>query len=383
MHYLSCVFDYRQKPYKPLYAASYDNQTNEVKLYQLYFKGVKFPLEKAYKNRMKIQELLHQPVVLSDFKSYIASFDLDLNQDYDVHDISLDRDPLPKTLVEAKKQVLTNLQKLKQADLKQWHKTLAKSSLVYTHLERVGYYHNYKKCHSSYDLAYSGRSKCLVNNIQGTTKEDVVEHSDEQNDILVHFDWIAADFRVASLISNDHAMQESFKESDPYTALYEALDDEDITREQCKLELFRSLYSLNYENPVLEFYPDFAKWMKAKIDDIEINKFSCSLLGRKFFLKDERTLRSVFNAQVQGTVAHAMQNVLYRVYKKYPNNILAEIHDSLIMACRKEYLTDIVREVSQIMLYPLEDISELNPKFPTKVSVGLKWKQWKPYKEYR
>jgi len=385
MYYLACVFDYRCNPHKPLYAASYNDETSDVGLYQLFFGGVKFSLKEAYENKLKLKDIItNNTVVLSDFKSYIACLGLDSHEEYEIYDSSLEREPPAQTLVGAKKQALISLQKLKKVQPAKWQKALAKSLLVYSHLEKTGYYHNYKRRYSSYDLAYSGRSKCAVSNIQGATEEDVIEHINEKNTCLVHFDWIAADFRVASLISGDEVMQQSFETSDPYTVLYEALDDKKIDRDECKLELFRSLYSLDYENPALEFFPDFAEWMQESVNKIEIAKFSESLLGRKFFLKDEeRMLRSVFNAQVQGSVAHAMQNVLYHVYKKYPNNILAEIHDSLILACEKEQLTDVIREVSEIMLYPMEGMMESNPKFPLKVSVGLKWKQWKPYKEYR
>jgi hypothetical protein len=368
-----------------MYAASFNDETGTVEMYQLYFPGVQYPLHLAYKNAEAVRTIIaNHKVVLSDFKSYISGFKLDLKSDYDVYDVSQCREPNDLELGDVKKKALSTLLKLKSVQPAKWQKVLARAAIVYTHLERIGYYHNYKKCHPTYDLTYTGRSKCLVNNIQGTNDDDVIEHIDDRNEVFVHFDWVAADFRAASLISNDLVMQKSFEKSDPYTVLHEELDDKEIDREQCKLELFRSLYSLNYETPVLEFYPRFAKWMQETINVIQEQGYSESLLGRKFqFVEGERTLKSVFNAQVQGTVAHAMQNVLHRVFEIYPNNVLAEVFDSLILVCKKDKVLDTIKEVSGIMLHPLSGVLEDNPRFPLKVSIGYKWRQWKPFKEYR
>jgi hypothetical protein len=385
MYYLSCIFDYRHNPPKPIYAASFNDETGNVEMYQLYFSGVQYPLHLAYKNAEAVKDIIaNQKVVLSDFKSYISGFKLDLKSNYDVYDASQLREASESSLANLKKKALATLLKLKSIKPAKWQQVLARASVVYTHLEKMGYYHNYKKCHPVYDLTYTGRSKCLGNNIQGTNDDDIVEHIDDRNEVFVHFDWVAADFRAASLVSGDLAMQKSFEVSDPYTVLHEALDDKEIGREQCKLELFRSLYSLNYETPVLEFYPRFAKWMQEAINTIQEQGYSQSLLGREFqFIEGERSLKSVFNAQIQGTVAHAMQNVLHQVFEIYPNNVLAEVHDSLILVCKKDKVLDTIKEVSRIMLHPLNKILEDNPKFPLKVSIGYKWRQWKPFKEFR
>ena len=265
----------------------------------------------------------------------------------------------------------------------EWQQVLSNSQLAYRHLEKTGYYHNGKKSYPVYDLTYSGRSKCLGSNIQGASGDDAIHHMNDEFEVFVHFDWIAADFRVASLISNDKYLKASFKTSDPYTALFEELDSEDITRDHCKIELFKSLYSMDSEAPILEFYPDFSEWMRESSEKIEMEGFSHSILNRKFVIEEDRTLRSAFNAQVQGSVAHAMQNVLYRVFKMFPENLLTEVHDSLILCCKQEDLKKILSEVSNVMLFPFEDIMESNPKFPLKASVGVEWKKWKLFKEYR
>lgn len=384
MHYLSCLFDHRCNPPKPHIAASYNSDTKDVQFYQLYQPDTKYPLYEAKANEEKIRELLNkEEVVLSDFHSYINAFDLDVHRQFEVYDVNLPREQPSGNLASAKKRLLVQISSLVEVSTKTWQQLLANSQLAYAFLEKNGYYHNGKKCHSTYGLTYTGRSKCLVNNIQGASADDSIHHIDDEMDTFVHFDWVAADFRVASIISKDKYLQDSFKTSDPYTALYEALDSDEITRDQCKIELFRSLYSMNYDSDILNFYPDFANWMKESAEKIEIEGCSYSLLDRRFALEEDRTLKSAFNAQIQGSVVHAMQNVFYRVFKMFPENLLAEIHDSLVLCCRQKDLKTIIPEVSSIMLFPLEDILDENPRFALKVSIGMEWKKWKLYKEYR
>jgi DNA polymerase I-like protein with 3'-5' exonuclease and polymerase domains len=123
--------------------------------------------------------------------------------------------------------------------------------------------------------------------------------------------------------------------------------------------------------------------MRESTAQIEKDGFSLSLLGRKFTMSEERTIKSAFNAQVQGTVAHAMQNTVYQVHQKFPENILTEVHDALILCSKAKDVPEIVRGVSEVMLHPLDGISNVDARFPLKISLGAKWKKWKTYKELR
>ena len=384
MYYLSCLFDHRRSPPKPFFAASYHAPTKDVQFYQLYQPGTKLLLSEVKENEAKIAKILNEEtVVLSDFHSFVSSFNLNLDRQYEVYDANFPKEPPPTSIAYAKKRLLIQISALLKTEPGEWQEILANSQLAYRHLEKQGYYHNGKKCYPIYDLTYTGRSKCLGNNIQGASGNDTIHHHNDEFEAFIHFDWIAADFRVASLISNDKYLKDSFKTSDPYTALFEELDSEEITRDQCKIELFKSLYSMNPDPAPMEFYPTFAEWMAKSGAEIELSGSSYSILGRKYVLEEDRTIRSVFNAQIQGSVAHAMQNTLYRVFKMFPGNILTEVHDSLILCCRQEEIKNIISEVSNVMLFPFDGILESNPKFPIKISVGLDWKQWKLYKECR
>jgi len=380
--HLYCYFDYHRGKHRPLYACSYDDKSQKADFYPLYFPMQGLPLFTAYKNEQKVKALFDGPLVLSGFKSFVSAFKLDPFKEYQIYDASLPIEATPD-FSGIKKAILKKIAVLIKHKPSEWSKALVNAQLVYKTLEDRGYYYGNDKKYPIYDFAYTGRSKCIKNNIQGATVNDEIYHINDEFDVFIHFDWVAADFRVASLISGDDSLEESFKTSDPYTRLAEELGDPEITREQCKLELFRSFYSMNPDAAPLEFYPQFSEWMKNSIAKIERNGYSLSLLGRKFQMGTERTLKSAFNAQIQGTVAHAMQNVIWQVHQKFPENILTEVHDSLILCARPKDAPEIIRGVSEVMLYPLNGISNVDAKFPIKISLGTKWKKWKPYKELR
>lgn len=384
MFYIHCLFDQRRSVPRPLYAVSCNKATRDIEFYQLYMPGTKTSLEVINSNLERFKSLiLKEEVVLSNFNTYIAAFKLDLDRQYEVYDLGLELKSIPDTVENAQKALLKHLTLMLKSEILPWQQILANSQLAYTHLEKVGFYLNGKKSYPQYEFTYSGRSRCLRSNIHSANDSDVIHHVDENNNVYVHFDWIAADFRIASLISNDKYLKESFKKSDPYSALHEALKDTGITRDQCKLGLFRSLYSMSHDSDLLNFYPDFAKWMQKSESEIEQQGLSKSLLGRPFLIGEDRSIRSVFNAQIQGSVAHAMQNILYRVYKIYPDNLLTEIHDALIMCCSQDHVKVIIDEVANLMLYPFDGIMDTNPKFPLKISIGYEWKKWQPFKEIR
>lgn len=377
MLYLSGLFC--EKTHRPLLVCFFDGETKQIEFYPIFLPGTKMTIYEAEQNLKKIRNILtSEEVVVPEFKKFIKGFNLDLMADYKVYDVNAGK-VYKSSDSEVKKQALGLIQSMSKIELMDWHKVLANSKLVYSSLEDKGYLLNYEKHHPVYELAYSGRSRCLGSNIQGTTEEDAIQLPGD-HDTFLHFDWIAADLRVAGLISEDKYLIDSFTESDPYSKMSQDLN---LPREECKIEMLKCLYSINIESPVLELYPKLKNWMIEEYNRISQENFSTSFLGRKFELEEGRSDKSVFNAIIQGSVAHAMQSALYKIFRLYPNNLIAEVHDSLIMSCESKKMNRIASDVIRIMREPLKGIHPDNPRFPLKLSVGLKWKQWELYKEFR
>jgi DNA polymerase I-like protein with 3'-5' exonuclease and polymerase domains len=196
----------------------------------------------------------------------------------------------------------------------------------------------------------------------------------DAEDFFICCDWISADIRVAAAISGDEELNESFIKSDPYTAMAEGLD---LPRKECKIAFLKSIYSLDVESPILELFPTLHKWMVGQIAEMRAKRTLSTPLGRPFKL-DSRDEKSVFNAVLQGTVAHAMQSSLCQM-EHARDHLLAETHDSIIFSCRRGLIPHIVKAATDAMLRPLEKL----PRFPLRVYIGKAWKKWKLYKEFR
>lgn len=382
MNYLCGIFDHNVKPSRILGAASYNSTTGDAKFYHLYWPKAGLSLIDVYKSLDEIRGLFETPVMVADFKAFATALDLNPSKSYQAFDPCLARHGHIASLKDGKMYLASILAELKKIKPMPWQSILANAQFAYSHLEKVGYYNNHVLSFPQYETVYSGRSKTNKSNLQGTNDEDVVHAADDSHELFLHFDWIAADLRMASIMSGDTILQKSFQHSDPYGFLHQELDDPNITRDDCKKQIFQSLYSLNPEG--IEFYPKLSEWMHQEVIKIEENGYGESILGRQFSILGEgRSAKSAFNAKMQGSVAHAMQIVMYLVFKILPNHLMAEIHDSLIMSCTKDQAIGIINLVSKIMLNPFKGYLDSDPSMPLKVSVGTKWRQWKLYKEYR
>jgi DNA polymerase I-like protein with 3'-5' exonuclease and polymerase domains len=106
-------------------------------------------------------------------------------------------------------------------------------------------------------------------------------------------------------------------------------------------------------------------------------------LGRKFRLAHAKNELAVLNGVMQGSVAHAMQSVVWKIWKSIGTRLITEIHDSLVVASSRQDVSDTIDLVSKVMLHPFKGIVDTNPAFPLKVSIGKKWKKWKLLRVYR
>jgi hypothetical protein len=296
---------------------------------------------------------------------------------------SLRKVPPPADVQQATSLLTNLLESMATRAPEMWQPIISNAQLVYQYLGAKGVTDGVKILRPIYGLTFSGRSKTQGFNIQGATDSDIIKHVDVMNNTLIHLDWIAADIRVAGLMSADHRLNESFIASDPYTYMAKELDHAEVTRDKCKQELLSSLYALNPDNPTLDFYGDLQRWMKDHSKLIKANGYAESLLGRKFWIAPGRSDKSVFNAIVQGSVAHAMQLTLYRLFRAMAGYLITEIHDSVVLACEATRAGEVIKKAVSIMRCPFEGVIEENPVFPVRVSVGVDWKQWQLYKVFR
>ena len=371
---------------------------DNIKICDLYRPGAGKTISKIHKNEKIIKSIIlnanaeKRDIIISDFQSHIKSFNLPIdNRHYNVFDVHLP--DISPTNSQAKDYNIIKkiLNKISNSKKREYQKVISNSAVVYQYLQEVGLSVNSVPEHPVWSQkTFSGRSKSSSFNVQGLSDNyHVIQQGGNDNEVLLMFDWICADIRIASFMSQDQLLNDAFAESDPYTVLMNEINigsDVKITREECKRYLLKSINSMDFKSTALtDIYPQLGGWIQRCKTTISSGKSLHTVLGRNFRPSHAKNHLAVLNGVMQGSVAHAMQIVLRRIWEKLPNRIVSEIHDCIVISSppEKDIIQSIIKLVVPIMLNPFQGYLDQNPKFPLNVSIGNKWKQWKVYKTYR
>jgi len=352
---------------RPLVTAIFDGNLEVI---PLYIKGTKRSLFDVQRDVDLIAKRASESdhIILNDAKSHFTTFNIKSDQAYQA-DVSL-----PRRLTYNQYVMLFKSMFPLKVEKDHWRKLIADASKAYLTMESRPIYLDEMRVFPRYSITtFSGRSKCTGFNLQGASEGTPVKTKD--GEFFVCLDWTAADLRVAAAMSNDEELEALFEESDPYSSLAETLK---ITRQDCKRMMLRTLYALDLESPLLDLFKKLKSWVVERLAFMKENGYLPSLLGRRFKLK-ARDQRSVFNATLQGTVAHALHSALAQIDSRLGRFLLTERHDSIVFACNAAILPKVLRESVEIMKKPLEGL----PTMPLKVYIGKEWKRWKFYKAFK
>jgi len=383
---LNTIFDYSKDIPEPQYNAIFNKNSGDVEFLPLYLRSKRNKISSIRKSIFKICEVLKSNhVMVNDALSHITSFGemgYKLPTTCDMYDCrhhpKIAHDPRKMSEKDAQKMLIRGIIDMPK-ETKPWMSIKAKSSVIYGELIKRGVMwgpHHKFPIYSTETL--TGRSKSKKFNIQGTTQKDPIRHVDSQRNIFICFDWVSADMRVASFLSDDKFLNDSFINSDPYSELEKLLNLKEISRNDCKLEMLKSIYSVDMDSPLLEIMPGLKNWMLNKKKQFENGDPLETIMGMEINGND---LKSSFNGTIQGSVAEAIQNVLVKINETIGSEcILTEIHDSLIVCCDEKDVNTVIKTITNFMLRPFDNINLI---FPVKVSVGNKWKLWKEYKVFR
>lgn len=388
MLYVYTFFDTRCG-YKPLISSIYDSNTKSIKLFKFYVKGTGKSLYDIDIDIEYFKNILDNDdcIIINDFKHHVMAFGFDdPNKFYEINMPQSNFKLIDKSIdvyLTLLRKILPKIVKIKPLP---WHNLMAKMSTVHAYLENRGYLYGYVKKYPIWGKTFTGRSKSSGFNVQGLS--DDLLHNINGDDIFINIDWVAADFRAMAVMSGDKSLDESFINGDPYLYLANyfnsmvAETSNELTRYECKQLLLHSTYSLDIYEPIKDVYGGLCDWMRQCQDRLDANKSLQTILGRKFRVSNDRGKKSVFNATIQGSVAHAMHNVAYQIYKLYPDNLLLENHDSVVMTCTVDSINNIVRDVARIMIRPFYGILHNDYQFPIEISIGKKYRCWRHYKRF-
>ena len=381
MLFFCSAFDFSKNPPQPLLSCLFDDEVRKPELLDVY--GGKGLLRSASTNKQKICDLVKdREVVILDCKAHFDSFDLlpkecwEASPTMHVQGRNLSSLELKKTLLKCMS-VITKM----NGGPAFWRKTVADAAVIYAKLQKRRLTSNGAFVHPIYHLdTFSGRSRVTGFPLQSVGAEaNLAPESDF--DYFLHFDWLSADMRMAAVLSEDEDLAASFLNSDPYTNLSKMLQ---LPRDECKISLLAAIYSLSLDAPILSCHPKFKQWMAETVEKIQSDGYADSVLGRRFHVveggSDDRT---VFNAVIQGSVAHAMHLVLKKVFASRAANVFTELQDAPVLTVRRDEVGEVVEEVVEAMLHPFEGVLDGEHVFPVRVSIGKHWRKWRRFKTFR
>lgn len=396
MLYIYTLFD-RNKGMRPLISGVIDTDRKIAKFLPFYLPGSGLSLYDIEQNIKELCGLIANAdnLMINNYLQHLTSVrGISYRKDDTVvYDIQVGQAPYTDDISDLKLRINTILKGLLKIKPMKWHAIHADASEAYHYLQAKGVLLGYSKVYPMYNSTYTGRSSTSGFNIQGAKEGDCISNV-SGGEIFINFDWIAADARAAALLSGDNDLIQSYVDSDPYQYLCDIVNDgvsdrdRLVTRDESKNELLRSLYKMDINSPALQIYSRLGEWVAETREFIRDNGYATSILGRKFTMRTDsskdRTERSVFNAVLQGTVAHAMQIVVNNVWRKYPDELLTETHDSITITSSKDInrISSYIREISRVMIRPFHGIIDNDIEFPIKVSVGREYKKWKFYKRF-
>jgi hypothetical protein len=380
MRHILTLFDYAHTPPRPLQSVVI--YQDSIEFFEFYLPGIGLTIKQIKEAMSRFRVMLLDKLCINDYKSHILNFNLEpgpIIYDYAIPELHIK----PSDVQHGRKILLRLASELCNINPCQWQKLLADVEFVYADLDLKKIRHGHKVISTRYSLdTFTGRSKTLGFNVQGTTDEYDIRPIHDDLNLFVHFDWLAADLRMAAFMSGDQQMEASFLESDPYTYIESYLHDPEYSRDRCKGELIKALYALNVNHPIIEIFPQFKSWLVDRLQLMRKQGYLDSILMRRFIVEANNEL-SVFNGQFQGSVVHAMQAALVKINDRFPKYLFAEVHDSIIMCCNEEVVPLVINEVSKIMLQPLDGWVNPAPRMPIKVSVGDRWRRWKKLRVHR
>lgn len=375
----------------------------KYQIYDLYRPGSRAAVGTVWDNIDIIRELVLEvgrrggTVVTSDFKNHIRAYKLPSDRYYDAYDLHLPDVKPENSLAKDTALLRKILDRLATYKVKPYQKVLANAGVAYHGMEERGLIHNYDPIFPVWSQkTATGRSRttaCFPDNstIHNFNQPHFIgPPGSTERDVLIHFDWVSADIRVASLLSGDKKLQDAFVDSDPYAVMMKEINanvHNPLDRQECKQLLLRSINSMDTESEALTgVFPDLGQWIgRCRRVLSEPDGYLDTMLGRRFRLANCTNRRAVLNGVMQGTVAHGMQHVIRQVWDRLGMRLVCENHDSVIMSSPADNseINSIVQAVAEMMLHPFKGVLPENPVFPLKVSIGKKWRRWKLRRIYR
>lgn len=123
----------------------------------------------------------------------------------------------------------------------------------------------------------------------------------------------------------------------------------------------------------LTAHPNMRLWRLEVEKELRTKKRLVNAFGRPriFFGNIRDTIRQAYNFPIQSAAADLMNSKLIQIDKEYPNCLILQVHDSIILEVQEREAEKVERGVKRILE---EEMPELNNySFPVKMKTGRSW----------
>jgi len=294
------------------------------------------------------------------------------------------------------------------------------TKLYTTYIEGlIGFIHEDNKIHTIYmqTLTRTGRLSSIEPNLQnipirneyGRLIRKAFLPSDDS--VIVSADYSQIELRIFSCMANNEALKDAFNQNiDVHTKTASDLFKvpiDGVTKDMrriAKAVNFGIIYgisgfglseNLNIEtkeatkfiNDYYETYPGIKTYKEECVKKAHEDGFVKTLFGRirtinelknKNYMIRSGAERIALNTPVQGTAADIIKIAMVNLYNEFNQNklkskILVQVHDELVVDCRKDEFEIVTRLMKEVM----ENVANLDVKLLVDVEYGDNWYQAK------
>ncbi|QOG13174.1 DNA polymerase I [Arcobacter sp. FWKO B] len=228
----------------------------------------------------------------------------------------------------------------------------------------------------------------------------------QEGHVLVSIDYSQIELRLLAHFSKDESLVNAFNE-DKDIHLQTAIklfgtEDAHSKRDIAKTINFGLIYGMGpkklsqtleieykvakkYIDDYFKLFPTVKNYLKSIEDEAQNNHFVKTLLERRRYfdfnsanpMQKAGYLREAVNSVFQGSAADLIKLAMVKIYDKYKDTkdckMLLQIHDELVFEVKE----DMALEISQDIVYIMENIYKLSIPLKAKMHISKKWSELK------
>ncbi len=226
----------------------------------------------------------------------------------------------------------------------------------------------------------------------------------EEGNVLISLDYSQIELRILAHLSNDRNLIEAFSHNEDIHTSTAAkifrVSSQKVTKEmrsKAKIVNYGIIYGMsefglaqrmsisrkeahNFIKRYFETFPDIVKYQEELVKKAALTGYARTLKGRRRYLPGlKETNRNVFenarraciNFPIQGSAADIIKEAMIKVEETFPNALILQIHDELLLEVNEHNAYDTFEKTKQIM----ENVVSLKVPLTVEGNIGKNWEE--------